>query len=71
MTEKLNGELTRQGKSMQYKLGNILYKEYWHRLFGNNNSYKQSKFYFRSTDTNRTIESLQCQLMGLFENIEP
>lgn len=56
---------------MHYKLGKILYKEYWHKLFGDHNAYRQSKFYFRSTDTNRTIESLQCQLMGLFENTIP
>lgn len=32
--------------------------------------YNQSKFYFKSTNVNRTIESVQSQLLGLFENIE-
>lgn len=64
------GELTSQGKAMHYMLGQLLYNEYWEKLFGTNKVYNQSKFYFKSTDVNRTIESIQSQLMGIFENIE-
>ena len=31
--------------------------------------YNQSKFYMKSTDVNRTIESMESQLMGLFEKL--
>jgi hypothetical protein len=63
------GELSRQGKSMHYILGQSLYAAYWERLFGGTpyaNVYNQSKFYARSTNYNRTIESLQSQLLGIF-----
>lgn len=60
------GELTSQGKAMHYMLGKLLFQDYWGRLFGSSNSYNQSKFYFKSTDVNRTIESIQSQLMGIF-----
>lgn len=33
--------------------------------------YNQSKFYIKSTDVNRTIESVQSQMMGLFEKLDP
>ena len=52
-------------------LGKMLYKDYWNKLFNDNNVYNQSKFYFKSTDVNRTIESIQSQLQGIFENIQP
>ena len=51
---------------MHYMLGKLLYKDYWGRLFGDNKVYNQSKFYFKSTDVNRTIESIQSQLQGIF-----
>jgi|JI6StandDraft_1071083.scaffolds.fasta_scaffold253415_1 hypothetical protein len=60
------GELTSQGKAMHYMLGKMLYQDYWGKLFGAGNQYNQSKFYFKSTDINRTIESIQSQLMGVF-----
>jgi hypothetical protein len=52
------GELTKQGKSMHYILGQNLYKQYWNSLFANtpfSNTYNQSKFYVKSTNVNRTI----------------
>lgn len=56
---------------MHYMLGKLLYKDYWNKLFGNNKVYNQSKFIFKATDVNRTIESLQSQILGIFENIDP
>lgn len=47
-------------------LGQLLYEAYWDKLFGANRRYNQSKFYFKSTDVNRTIESIQSQLLGIF-----
>ncbi len=64
-----NGELTKQGKSMHYILGKELYKRYWSDLFANTkffSTYNQSKFYVKSTNVNRTIESVQSQLAGIF-----
>jgi hypothetical protein len=64
-----NGELTKQGKSMHYILGQELYKRYWQTLFGATpyiSTYNQSKFYVKSTNVNRTIESVQSQLAGIF-----
>lgn len=58
------GELTTNGKKMHYVLGQQLYKQYWTKLF-NDNTYNQSRFYVKSTDVNRTIESAQSQLMGI------
>jgi hypothetical protein len=52
-------------------LGKLLYKDYWNKLFDNNKVYNQSKFIFKATDVNRTIESLQSQILGIFENIDP
>jgi hypothetical protein len=52
-------------------LGKLLYQSYWDKLFGTNKKYNQSKFYFKATDVNRTIESIQSQLLGIFENIDP
>ena len=60
------GELTSEGKAMHYMLGKMLFKDYWQKLFGDNLNYNQSKFYFKSTDVNRTIESVQSQLLGIF-----
>lgn len=66
------GELTTNGKKMHYLLGQQLYKQYWRDLFDGTeffSTYNQSKFHIKSTDVNRTIESVQSQLMGLFENL--
>ena len=52
------GELTKQGKSMHYILGQNLYKFYWNQLFADTpyaSTYNQSKFYVKSTNVNRTI----------------
>ena len=51
-------------------LGKMLFRDYWSKLFGDNLRYNQSKFFFKSTNVNRTIESVQSQLMGIFENTE-
>jgi len=71
VTEHSEGELTSQGKAMHYMLGKMLYRDYYNKLFGENKVYNQSKFIFKSTDVNRTIESLQSQMLGIFENINP
>ncbi len=62
--------MTTNGKKMHYVLGQQLYKQYWSKLF-NDNKYNQSRFYVKSTDVNRTIESAQSQLMGILEKVEP
>ena len=57
---------------MQYLLGKKIYQRYWNQLFGNTpyeNQYNQSKIYVKSTNYNRTIESVQSQLMGILENL--
>ena len=54
---------------MHYLLGRKVYEQYWYDLFNDTpylNIYNQSKFYFRATDVNRTIESCQSHLMGIF-----
>jgi hypothetical protein len=55
---------------MHYVLGQQLYRQYWSQLFSDN-KYNQSRFYVKSTDVNRTIESAQSQLMGILEQVEP
>jgi hypothetical protein len=40
---------------MHYLLGQVLYKEYWDRLFNGSKVYENSKIYVKSTDVNRTI----------------
>jgi hypothetical protein len=59
-TSYLMGELTTQGKHMQYILGKIMYDQYWKQLFAgtdNLNKYNPSLIYVKSTNFNRTIES--------------
>ena len=49
-----------------------MYDTYWMRLFGgtsNQDKYNQSKFYVKSTDVNRTIESAQSHLYGILESL--
>jgi hypothetical protein len=70
--EKSVGELTTQGKKMHYLLGREIYKQYWVRLFGGtpyNDYYNNTKFFIKSTDVNRTIESCQSHMMGIFEGL--
>ena len=46
---------------MQYLLGQIIYDQYWEKLFEGTpylHKYNQSQFYVKSTDYNRTIESV-------------
>ena len=57
---------------MHYLLGKKMYDTYWMRLFGgtsNQDKYNQSKFYVKSTDVNRTIESAQSHLYGILESL--
>lgn len=66
------GELSTQGKAMHYLLGKKVYAAYWRDLFGGTQfeaQYNNSKFYIKSTDVNRTVESCQSHLMGIFENL--
>lgn len=59
---------------MHYLLGKKLYEVYWNKLFGGTPfqyRYNQSKFYVQSTNYNRTIESAQAHLQGIFENLPP
>jgi hypothetical protein len=52
------GELTTQGKHMQYLLGRIIYHRYWKQLFEGTefmNKYNPSLIYIKSTNINRTI----------------
>ncbi len=58
---------------MHYILGQNLYKTYWDQLFSGTpyyNIYNQSKIYVKSTNVNRTIQSVQSQLLGIFENVD-
>jgi hypothetical protein len=59
---------------MQYVLGKIMYDKYWKQLFEGTpyiNKYHPSQFYIKSTNVNRTIESVESQLLGLLENLPP
>lgn len=70
--EHSSGELTTEGKNMHYLLGQQIYKQYWSDLFKGTeflDRYNNTKFYIKSTDVNRTIESCQSHLMGIFENL--
>jgi hypothetical protein len=58
---------------MHYILGQNLYRTYWAQLFAGTayaTTYNQSKFYVKSTNVNRTIESVQSQMIGIFENLD-
>ena len=68
----MNGELTNEGKHMQYLLGRAMYDKYWVQLFNGTpylQKYHPSQIYVRSTNLNRTIESAQSQLQGLLEKL--
>lgn len=68
------GELTLQGKHMQYILGKSMYDKYWEDLFADTpyiQKYHPSQFYVKSTNVNRTIESAESQLLGLLEDLPP
>lgn len=59
---------------MHYLLGKKLYEQYWDKLFKGTPfeyRYNQSKFYIRSTNLDRTLESAQAHLLGIMENIPP
>lgn len=62
--EHREGELTKQGKSMHFVLGQLMKKTYWDQLFGQD-PFEPNNFYIRSTDVNRTIESAMSHLAGL------
>jgi len=58
VTKVTFGELTTQGKHMQYILGKIIYHKYWKQLFEGTefmNKYNPSLIYVKSTNINRTI----------------
>jgi hypothetical protein len=64
----MTGELTNEGKHQHYVLGKILYAKYWKRLFGGTEyefKYHQSQILVRSTSNNRTLDSMQAQILGL------
>lgn len=66
------GELTTEGKNMHYLLGKRIHRQYWSELFNGTEfegRYNNSKFYIKSTDVNRTIESCQSHLMGIFDSL--
>ncbi len=57
---------------MHHMLGKKVYEKYWDQIFKDtpyDSVYNQSKFYIKSTDVNRTIESVQSHLLGLFEHL--
>jgi hypothetical protein len=57
---------------MHYLLGRKIYDQYWKELFEGTeffDRYNNSKFYIKSTDLNRTIESCQSHLMGIFDRL--
>lgn len=59
---------------MQYLLGKKMYEKYWRQLFEGTpyeTRYNQSKFYVKSTDVNRTIESAESHLYGILESLPP
>ena len=59
---------------MQYVLGKLMYEKYWDLLFSGTpyaTKYHPSQFYVKSTNVNRTIESVQAQLLGMLENLPP
>jgi hypothetical protein len=62
------GELTKQGKRMHYMLGKIIFGQYWQAL-ELPLAYNSSQLYVKSTDVNRTIESVQSHLAGMLENV--
>lgn len=58
LNEGKTGELTTQGKKMHYLLGKAVRDAYWSKLFTNpiyNEGFNNTKFYFKSTDVNRTF----------------
>lgn len=71
-SEKMNGELTSEGKHMHYLLGRAMHDKYWAQLFNGTpylEKYHPSLIYVKSTNVNRTIESAQSQLQGLLEKL--
>ena len=57
---------------MHYILGKIMHEKYWKQLFDGTpyiNQYNQSQFFIRSTNINRTIESVESQLYGWLEDL--
>lgn len=61
-------ELSNIGKRMLYLLGVSLRKRYIVDYKLINSTYNPKEIYIRSTDVNRTIESMECLLQGLFPN---
>ena len=61
-------ELSNVGKRMLYLLGVSLRKRYINDYKLVSSKYDSNEIYIRSTDVNRTIESMECLLQGFFPN---
>ena len=51
-----------------------MYDKYWTKLFEGTeyiNKYHPSQIYVKSTNVNRTIESVEAQLLGMLEKLPP
>lgn len=58
---------------MHYLLGVFMFNKYWEDLFGQTKEGQRltpGLIYAKSTDTNRTIESLEYLLAGLLASVE-
>ena len=64
--DKLPGELTETGKRMLYLLGVKSRKRYIEQFNLLSKNYNPQEIYIRSTDVNRTIESVESYLQGLY-----
>jgi lysosomal acid phosphatase len=60
------GELTPLGMNQQYELGKLMRKRYTRDNKLLEPSYVNGSIYARSTDFNRTVQSLECFLTGLY-----
>ena len=59
---------------MHYVLGKMIYDKYWKALFGGTiyeKNYNPHVLYVKSTNVNRTIQSAQSHLQGIYSNMEP
>ena len=63
-----NGELSNVGKRQQYLLGVKARKKYIEKYNLLSESYNPQEIYIKSTDNNRTIESIYSFIQGLYSN---
>ncbi|CAF1429752.1 unnamed protein product [Didymodactylos carnosus] len=61
------GQLTKLGQMQSIKLGSYVRKRYQNLL---NSTYIANEIYIRSTDTDRTLMSAYCNLLGLYPTLE-